>query len=393
LVLLSIYILIGPLAWLGLLVLLLIGRSRMMRLRQKAYPLPERLPKVTVIIPAKDEAERIEQCVRSVLAMDFASFDVIAIDDRSRDNTGQILDRLEPEAKGRLRVVHVAPDALPAGWLGKCNALFVGSRAATQSDWLLFVDSDVIVQQDALRATLALAAHRKYDVLTILTRLECDSFLERMMLPLCAGLWSVMFRISLTNDDNGETAAANGQFFLVRRTAYEAVGGHAAVRDQIVEDVELMRLLKSRGFRTRFMFGSHLAATKMHSTLRQMFHGWGRIFSGTARRETAPILLATTFLIVAGFSVYPALFYGIVRIVRVGDGIWLLAGVCHWLLMMLFLAMIYRGSGNRARYMHLFPVSASLLVAFLAYSLRLCRTGRVTWRGTQFSAGAPTATN
>ena len=120
---------------------------------------------------------------------------------------------------------------------------------------------------------------RKYDAMSILTRLECHTFLERLIPPLAAGAWSIMFTISLTNDDELKgSAAANGQFFLIRRDAYESVGGHDAVHDQVVEDVELARLLKARDKRIRFLFGNHLAATRMHATWRQMLHGWGRIY-------------------------------------------------------------------------------------------------------------------
>src|SRR5438876_3705192 len=105
---------------------------------------------------------------------------------------------------------------------------------------------------------------------SISTRLECHSFWERLLLPLLGVAWRMMDFVSLTNRDNSKVAVANGQFFHIRREAYEKVGGHEAVRNQITEDVELMRLLKSEEFTVRFLLGGHLASTRMHSNLRQM---------------------------------------------------------------------------------------------------------------------------
>jgi cellulose synthase/poly-beta-1,6-N-acetylglucosamine synthase-like glycosyltransferase len=392
LILLSLYVLVGPLAWLGLFALMLLGRSRMTRLRDKAYALPDPPPHVTVIVPAKDEGAGIRACIERVLALDYPSFEVVAVNDRSTDDTGAILDEMARSANGKLRIVHIRPGELPLGWLGKCNALNVGSRGAT-GDWILFVDSDVKVEPRALRATLGLCVERKYDALSILTRLECDSLLEALVLPLAAGAWSVMFAISITNNDKRpDIAAANGQFFLIRREPYERVEGHAAVFDQICEDVELMRLLKERGNRVRFQFGAELASTRMHATLRQMFSGWGRIYCGSARRRVRRIIEAMLFLIISGLSVYPALAWGIYRAASFHQWSWLSAAAVHWLLATLFLVTIYRGSGNRARLALLFPVSASVVLAMMGYALRLCRTGRMSWRGTEIRAVTTAAT-
>jgi cellulose synthase/poly-beta-1,6-N-acetylglucosamine synthase-like glycosyltransferase len=368
---LAIYLLIGPLPWAMLFVGTLLGRARMGRLLNWHGKLPANPPQVTILIPAKDEGIGIRACVESVLAQDYPSFDVIAIDDRSRDETGKILDEIAAR-DSRLQVMHI--DALPPGWLGKCNALHVGAKQAS-GEWLLFVDSDVTLAADALSSTISLALQRKYDALSILTRLDCRTFLERLMLPLLAGAWAVMYTISWTNEDSRKkTAAANGQFFLIRRSAYEAVGGHEAVKDRIAEDVELMRLLKARDFVTRFFMGAHLASTRMHGDPRQMFNSWARIYSGTSRRKPWRILAASVFVIVAMLSVYPAL-------------IWMsFAAAAHLVLMSAYLAMIYRLSGNQMRYALLAPVAGVLMLGIFALSLRKCRSGRIVWRDTEFTS-------
>jgi cellulose synthase/poly-beta-1,6-N-acetylglucosamine synthase-like glycosyltransferase len=381
---LLIYVIVGPLAWLAMLILLRYGRRRMVRLQQWRGGLPQPPPKVTILVPAKDEARGIGECIRSIFDQDYPDFDVIAINDRSADRTGAILDELARSYPGRMRVIHIASDGLPAGWLGKCNALYNGARETT-APWLFFVDSDVTLQRHALSHAVGISVARKYDALSIFTRLECHSFAERLVLPLAAGAWAVMHTVSLTNlDTRTNIAAANGQFFLIRRAAYEAVGGHESVRSEITEDVELMRLLKSRGFRIRLMLGRHLAATRMHSTLRQMFHGWGRIFGGTHRRNPSRILRAMAFLVICGFSVYPALLWGIGSAIEWRQFGWLIASLAHLLIMTFYLAVIYIGSGNHARYAWLFPLGGGALLAMLAFALRTCRTGRVLWRDTHF---------
>lgn len=379
---LVIYLLVGPFAWLALFVSVVMGRLRMGRLARWSGQLPADPPEVTILIPAKDEAAGIAQCLDAVLAQDYPRFNVVAIDDRSTDRTGGILDQIASRDR-RVRVIHVTPGDLPAGWLGKCHALHLGQQQA-RGQWLLFVDSDVTLSPGALRAALSLALARNYDAVSILPKLQCRSFLERLMLPLLAAAWAIMHAISRTNQDNRTgSAAANGQFFLIRRSAYQAVGGHQAVRDQITEDVELMRLLKSRGFRTRFFTGSHLASTRMHARFGQMLHGWARIYCGSSRWRPWRMLGAMLFVLTALFSAYPAVAWGLYNLAVGGEVLWIAAAAAHLVLMTIWLAMIYRWSGNQARYTVLAPLAGAIMLAIFSFSLHKCRTGRIDWRGTQ----------
>ena len=374
------YILIGPLAWMGLWIGLALARTRMGRLRGSLPPLPDPPPRVSIVVPAKDEAGHIENCVRRLLQQDYPNVELVVVDDRSSDATLSILHRLRDESPGRMKVQHV--DRLPDGWLGKCHALHVGTREL-EGEWILFVDSDVALEPNATRDTIALSAGRGYDALSILTRVNARTFWERLMIPLLGASWATMFTISLTNDDNRPAiAAANGQFFLVRRGAYEKVGGHAAVRQEIVEDVELMRRLKSAEFKCRLMVGTHLASTHMHATLAELKRGWGRIYAGTASYRTWRILSAIAFAIVGGLSVYPALAWGLWRWFAIEDWRWIAAAGAHFALMTLFLAYIYRAARCRALDSLLVPVSFPVMIGLLIEGLRRCRDKRFEWRGT-----------
>ncbi len=221
-----------------------------------------------------------------------------------------------------------------------------------------------------------------------MTTLCCESFLEYAALPLAAASVSSMCVISLTNDDNRKTAFANGQFFLIKRSAYEAVGGHEIVKDHITEDVALMRILKSRGFRTRLYLGRKFAATRMHGTYRQMLNGWGRIFSGVSSRRPWRILGA------AGMVLDGLLAWAMVPLAATtGDARWIAAAGMHWILATGVVATFYHWSGNRMRWALLFPISAVILLTLYGKALVMCLTGQVAWRGTSYVYNAaPTST-
>jgi cellulose synthase/poly-beta-1,6-N-acetylglucosamine synthase-like glycosyltransferase len=382
--LMIVYTLIGPGAWAVFGLSLIASYVRMSRFRRPAQPLPKPPPAVTILIPAKDEGEGVRECFERVLALDYPAFEVIAVDDRSTDQTGAIMDETSVK-HGQFRALHIQPGGLPTGWLGKCNALWTATRHVT-SPWLLFVDSDVKVEPDVLSAALALAVGRGYDAVSILTRLECETFWEKLILPLAAGTVGAITLMSLTNEDSKKAAFANGQFFLIRREAYEKVGGHEAVRNNITEDVALMRLLKSNGSRVRLYHGRDFASTRMHVTWQQMFNGWARIYSGVCNRQPGRILMAMAFVSVSGLSAYAALIGGLIT----RDSDWLALSLAHLALITIVLVEIYRLSGNPRRNALLFPISAGVLLALYANAIRACFTGRIAWRGTNYTAGSVT---
>ena len=380
--LLIVYLLLGPALWLLFAISVILGQVRMNRLRRPIIP-PTTQPRVSILIPAKDEGPVVRHCLDSVLALDYPNFDIVAINDRSADETGAIFDEYESKTSGKLRAHHIPNDGLPPNWLGKCNALFTAAKH-TDADWFLFVDSDVKVAPDALTALLGLAVNREYDAVSIMTSLECHTFVERLVLPLAAASVSAMCLISFTNDDRVPIAFANGQFFLIRRSAYEAVNGHEAVKDHITEDVALMRILKSKGYRTRLFMGRTFASTRMHATYRQMKLGWGRIYSGVSSRRPWRILAAIGFAL-SGLLAYPALAFGVIRFTTASDPTWLIGSLIHFIVMTSVLAFFYHASTNPKRNALLFPLAAPILISLYGYALKMCRTGQVAWRGTSYT--------
>ena len=384
------YWLIGPLAWAVFALSMAMAYRRMRKFRRSRLSLPDPPPRVTILIPAKDEGDGIRACLERVLGQDYPSFTVLAVNDRSADATGAIMDELSAAHPDRLRALHIPPNGLPPGWLGKCNALHTAAAHA-DGEWLLFVDSDVKIEPDALSTAVARVTSRNYDALSLMTRLETETFWEKLILPLAAASVGVLTLMSLTNDDKYRgTAFANGQFFLIRRRAYEEVGGHAAVRDNITEDVALMRLLKASGKRCRLYYGRDFASTRMHTTLKQMFHGWARIYSGVTRRRALPIIGAMLFVALSGLSAYVAFARSLIAFASTGRTDWLLASSLHLGVMTLVLSAIYRMSGNPRRYALAFPIGGPVMLAIYAGAVRACRTGRIAWRGTSYTSGSAT---
>jgi chlorobactene glucosyltransferase len=382
------YLLLGPAAWVLYLLTMQTGQVRMRLVRRSRRQLPESPPAVTILIPAKDEGERIRDCVLSALSQDYPNFHVVAIDDRSTDRTGAILDEIAA-GHPKLTALHIPPGTLPEGWTGKCNALACGVRDLGEvgGQWLLFVDSDVILQPDALSATLAVAAGRKYDLLSLLPRLECRTFWEELVVPLAGSALSMLHLIALTNADNRKTAFANGQFILIRTSAYNAIGGHGSVRDQFCEDIEMARLVKRQGLRPRISWGADLAAVRMYSSLSSIMRGWARIFYAGSLGRPLRSLLGIAFLLLCGLSVYPALAWGAYRLIglHAQSGAWWLgtAGL-HWLIMTLVVGLFYSWSGNARRMALAFPLGAVMLIGIFGRALWMCLRGNVEWRGTRY---------
>ncbi len=266
--------------WLAL-VAWLIGRA--VRQRNVLAGVPERAwdpdaaaPKVAVIVPARNEAPNIGPCVESLSAQQYPAdrLAIIVVDDDSSDETSAIVVALAQHDE-RIRLLHAPP--LPPGWKGKVSACCTGAAAVpADAQWLCFLDADMRARPRAIASAVESASSRKLDLLTLAPRHELGSFAERLMLP-CGlyllGFYQDLERIQAPDSDE---VVATGQFMLLRRTAYDDVGGHAAVCDAICEDVELALRMKRRGHRVLLMDGNLLLSTRMYT-------GWSTLWPGFAK--------------------------------------------------------------------------------------------------------------
>lgn len=209
------------------------------------------LPSLTVVVAARNEAQSIERCLRSLLAQRVAPTQVIVVDDRSEDATPRVLASLEREGDKRLEIIRI--DELPEGWLGKCHALHVGASRAT-GDYLLFTDADVIYGPRALERALTFATREAPDLLCVFPRLELESMGEKLFALGFAQTFFLAFRPHSAQERSSRAAIGVGAFNMVRRDMYRKIGGHQSLRLTVVDDVALGKLVKYAGGRIRILW-------------------------------------------------------------------------------------------------------------------------------------------
>ena len=259
-------------------------------------------PLMSVIVPARNEAANIECCVRSLLTQSYPNLEIIVIDDGSADATPEILARLAAESS-RLRVATGRP--LPPGWLGKPYAVYQGVQRA-QGDWLLFVDADVMLHPSVLSSTYRAAEGNQAALISLWARQELGTFWERIVQPVIVGLNHAVDPFQRSSSlRHPDAVCANGQFILVERQAYERVGGHMAVRDELVEDQKLSWHFKHAGYRVLMLDGTWGVSTRMYTSLRGIWEGWSKSNFLMLGRSYLVVLAAilTTYIVIVSPAV------------------------------------------------------------------------------------------
>jgi chlorobactene glucosyltransferase len=244
-------------------------------------PPPQHAPLISVCIPARNEERNIRACVEAILNQDYPNFEVIVLDDRSSDSTAEILRNLTLESDNLLsKPKEQAPSFqivngsdLPKGWAGKPHALFQASAVA-RGEWLCFVDADTFLAPATLSACYVKALETQADMFTIMTFQVTGSFWERTVMPLVMTALSAGFSPRKVNDPKRKDAIANGQFILIKRSVYAAIGGHASVKDNIVEDKAISEQVKWNGHRLIVADGMKVVRTRMYTSLPEMWEGW-----------------------------------------------------------------------------------------------------------------------
>lgn len=219
----------------------MIGRS--LKRQSDRLSDPVSWPRVSVVVPARDEGHKIEAGLKSLLASDYPDFEIIAIDDRSRDETGAIMDRLA-EGQSRLRVIHITD--LPEGWLGKNHALQVGARQTT-GEWLLFTDGDVVHDPQTLRRAIRFAAARGIDHLPLFPDIKAHGLFEAAFVACFGLIFAAGTQPYLIPTRWPRAYCGVGAFNLVRRSALDRANGFEPIKLDILDDVKLGKLLKRTG--------------------------------------------------------------------------------------------------------------------------------------------------
>lgn len=240
---------------------------------------------VTAIVPARNEEASIAQAVLSLAAQPEVS-EIIVVNDQSTDRTGEILAELRRQLP-QLKTLE-APE-LPAGWIGKTHALWLGAQAA-RGEWLLFTDADVTHLPGSTARALADAARSGAALVSYSPEQETRTFWEQALIPLIFARLARHFPFDAVCDPRSPVAAANGQYLLIRRDAYDALGGHRAVRTDLIEDLALARNAKAAGFQLHFAPGKGIARTRMYRSFRAMWEGWSKNLYGLVGGTTAVVL-------------------------------------------------------------------------------------------------------
>ena len=341
------------------------------------------LPSLSIIVPARNEEQNIARCANSLLSTRYPDFEVIVVDDRSTDATRRIVDAIA-ERDPRLKVV--AGEQLPDEWVGKPWALAQGARIA-RGAWLLFTDADTEHDPLAATSTLQCALENGYGVVSLLTDQQTIGVAERLLLPTI--LFVIMLGVGGTDDVNDprkpDVAIFNGQYILVSRVAYDAIGGHEAVRAEIAEDLELARRFKRDGrFGICLAGAGGLVRTRMYVSFAQIWEGFVKNFAIGARGRPFGAIAGTALLACVS-PISP-----IVALVAVLQRQW--PAVAVLVLSGAAIIAVAEFGMRRARFRAgsglALPLGLVVTLAIFATSLYCTFVGRgVEWRGRRYGGG------
>lgn len=367
-----------------LLVLMIVERRLDFLTRRSPAASGPDLPLVTAFIPAKDEESTLAGCLETVAAQTYPNLEILVVDDRSGDRTPEIA-RAFAEREPRARVVTLTD--LPPGWTGKTHALHVAVGQA-RGDWYWFVDADTRHEPESLAVTLEYARSHGAAMASLIPRMRAESFWENVVQPLAGMVLMQAYPPLLANSPRFKLAFANGQYILIRRDAYEAAGGHRAVRDRFVEDIHLARRVKGLGLPVRTAMGLEVSSTRMYTSLGSIVRGWSRILYDAFDRKPWKLLLGILDPLIFSKPAFVALPVAIGLLAtgaRPGFAPWLLAlSLAHLALMELVLRRCYRLSAPTTRYASWYPLASLVLDWILLRGVWMCATGRVSWRGTDY---------
>ncbi len=273
-----------------------IDNTRVFRKLPPVDPRRKHWPLVSVCVPARNEEKRITPCLESFLKQDYPHYEVLVLDDQSTDGTLALLKRYAKKSS-RFKVLQGKP--LPKGWVGKPWACHVISKRA-KGEWLFFTDADTWHDPQTLRRAVAAAEREKADLLSCLTRQETHTWLEYLIIPVMVFCLISFLPASLVvrrNSRFSQFAGGGGQFLFFRRKAYQAIGGHEAVSDEIVEDLAIGNRVVRHGLKLVFRDGTDLTFCRMYSSAREVWEGFSKNFFPAFKFSVPKALVSYGFLL------------------------------------------------------------------------------------------------
>lgn len=356
--------------------------------RLPAESLPEdELPNVTVLVPARNEESKIGRCLESLAQQNYPRYEVIAIDDRSADRTGAIIQEI---ADKKPHVKYVRGTDTPPGWIGKCNALVSGVKYA-KGDWYLFTDADTCHTPESLRYAVTYAQRNSADLISFMPVQELGSFWERVVMPVLLGSFLCGDPLNTINEHTNDRAYAYGQYILIRKSVYDAVGGHASVHDQILDDISFARVVKSHGFHILSADGRLLYKVRMYTDLVSLWQGWTKNLFALIECRLLYLLTVIVLLNAAIVGPFISVFH-VASLWQAGDissQTWFLTSLLGF---QIFLLCAWYGrtaehyTGVDLRHALLLPLGSLTVTVLYLHSAWLILSGKkVSWKGRRYT--------
>lgn len=360
-----------------LLVLLIIAISNLSTFRSlKDYVKPARQPFISILVPARNEAEAIGSCVKSLLAQEYPRYEVLVLDDDSSDDTWHILESLSAN-QTHLKIMKGTP--LPSDWLGKhwaCHQLAMQAGG----DLLLFTDADTIHSPGMLENAAAAMESEGADLISALPQQVMHSFPEKLIMPF--SYWSIFCFLPLAlayRSRNPLLSAATGQFMLFNKAAYRQIGGFESIKQHVVDDVELCKRVRSQGMRWRLLDGRGCYRVRQYNSLGELFEGHTKNlfagFGGNAAVFTAIWLwLLLAFLLPPTSFVTGLVSYGPLNPLLWSGAVGIAISLTTWLI-------AYVRFGFPAYLALLYPVTITVMTAIAMSSMFVTVSKKATWKG------------
>ena len=335
------------------------------------------LPSLTIVAPARNEEAEIEPALRSLLKLNYPQFEVVAVNDRSTDQTGAIMDRIaaEPAAQGKLRVIHVRD--LPSGWLGKVHAMWLGAQQ-TSTDWLLFTDADCVFHHDSVRRAIHYATTTRADHLVLFPTAHMKTLGEQMLISFPQVMSSFAMRPWKVRDPKARDHMGVGTFNLLSRKAYNMIGTYEKLRLEVVDDIKLGETIKKAGLRQDVVFGPDLVSLR-----------WAVGAAGVVANLEKNLFAFLQFRVSLVLGVCAVTFF---LCVCPFLGLLLAPGWARtpFAVAVAMIALAYTLTGRymaSSPWMFLTCPIAALVFAFatLQSAFLAVRDGAITWRGTKYS--------
>lgn len=331
-------------------------------------------PRISILIPARNESETIGRCVASLLAQDYGDFEVLVLDDHSEDGTGRILAEF---ADPRLRVLNGGP--LPDGWTGKTWACQQLADAAT-GELLLFTDADTVFRADTLRRSVYAMALTGADLLTAIIRNSVLTVGEMITVPFLS--WSIMSILPLGIAYRWRTSqalvAANGKFMLFRKLSYQLIGGHKEVRTEAAEDMALARLVKKAGMKWRMIDASDCVSTRMYEGLISALRGFSKNFFAIFDYRLIPALFVWCWMLLITWHPLVEVGMGVSRVNFNGQ---FYAAVVTVLLAVIIWTIVALKTKLPSKIILLYPLTMTVASGLGFASILLTILGKTSWKG------------